>query len=675
MAEITFPFAQNGKPTGARFTDKGCLSCPTGYSYSSDEAINVLERVTNNVLIQGWKDCEAPPFPLSKMPIKPASSQQMTGNSRVRHTAFYPDVKRTKFYDPTPNVTTYNVTRELLEKCGGDVATASLIANSNSIGCAPPRGDRGLAGKRRYYQSAFTSVKEIGPFCVTNFLDLQDFRGALEAYKRAAIKASAMSLEYEKLRRFVDMSLKNGTAVAGTTYPRFTPATYDAIPTSPGSFEWLINAIQRGLGAEIGPMEPVTVSLSPQLLKYYIQKYMRDHNIDLNSDWSAVKMQAQGFQGSFAEGGFELRSMQTGRRIIITTEWTPVYTEVYSTGASQAEWDFQDYFLTEVGDDPESDQAEGFWQTYNDAYGDAGAFAECQASPGKVLCEQILIHTGKAFEYQAFPTNPLGQSITGVETNMQNLWGSTQIQWFMGVEVDQYYLNTINAGLAGTGAPCFNNIDNTWFAGRIKTGMQLIELEPREMMSLLVAVPYTDSPIEKSEVCLPSAPPAAITVSAREAQDPELCTKLPADVTADAAPAGCMQVPARLQFALPSSGTQTVAMQFIRTGGTNGTLTVPFTITEDTATEGSGGSDHFTLANGNIVFANGEDLTTKNIVLRSQVRGTTDPAFVNATMVLDNDPEVLCDGSRTSISLCFKLYDEADATDPTDCPTGDCAAC
>jgi len=672
MAEITFPFAQSGKKAGARFTNRGCLSCPDGYSFSADDAINTLERVTNNVLLEGWKDCESPPFPLSKMPIRPASSQQMTGNSRVKHNAFYPNVKRTKFYDPTPNVSTYNITAELLTQCGGDVATAAFIANNNNIGCAPPRGDRGTSGKRRYYQSAFTSVKELGPFCVTNFLDLQDFRGALEAYKRAAIKASAMSLEYEKLRRYVDMSLKNGSAVSGTVKPRFTAATYDAITNSPGSFEWLINAIQTGLGGEIGPMEPVTVSLSPQLLKFYINKYMRDHNIDLNSDFANVKMQAQGYQGSFAEGGFELYSMQTGRKIKITTEWTPVYVEVYSTGASQGEWDFQDFHLTEVGDDPETDQAEGFWQTFNPAYGDAGAFAECNGT-AKVLCEQIFIHTGRAFHYEAFPTNPLGERITGVETNMQNLWGSTQIQWYTGVEVDQYFLNDINAGLAGTGAPCFNNIDNTWFAGRIKTGLQLIEDEPREMMSLLVAVPYENSPIEKSEVCIPAAPPAAIAVSAREAMDPALCSKIPAGVEEDEAPAGCMSVPARMQFNLPSTGTQTVSARFLRNGGTNGTLTVPFTITEDTATEGSGGSDHFTRANGNIVFADGEDTANLSIVLRSQVRGDSDPVYVNATMVLDNDPEVLCDGSRTSISLCFKLFDASDATDPTDCPTGDCA--
>ncbi|WP_196300334.1 hypothetical protein, partial [Streptococcus pneumoniae] len=72
-----------------------------------------------------------------------------------------------------------------------------------------------------------------------------------------------------------------------------------------------------------------------------------------------------------------------------------------------------------------------------------------------------------------------------------------------------------------------------------------------------------------------------------------------------------------------------------RTGGTNGTLTIPFTVTNGTATEGSAGTDHCELADGNIVFADGESTTELDIDLRSIERGDGDPTHVTATIVYD----------------------------------------
>ncbi len=76
-----------------------------------------------------------------------------------------------------------------------------------------------------------------------------------------------------------------------------------------------------------------------------------------------------------------------------------------------------------------------------------------------------MIHTEDAFEYQTFPTNPLGTRIENVQTDLQRLWGGTEFQLFTGLEVEKWVLDPMNAQLAGTGAPCFNNKRQTWFAG------------------------------------------------------------------------------------------------------------------------------------------------------------------------------------------------------------------
>lgn len=656
MPELTFPIDDQGAALGARFTERGCISCPDGHSFTSDDALGTLERVTNKVLLEGWRDFEGPKFPLAGLPIRPAASQQMTGLSKVRHVAGYSKLQNIRHYDPTPNLETFNVSAELIQRCGGNIAMATMLANTNSLGCAPPFGKTGFTGKRRYYQEAFTNVLNIGPFCVTQFLDHQDFRAGMDAYQRAAIKASALATEYEKMRRFVDMSTRNGAAVAGTYTPEFGAANFRDVPDSPGSFEWLVNAIERGLGAEISRTEPVTVTVSQQLLEYWVKKYVADNGNEVNLqqqiNWADLRLNAQGFQGQWSGGTFELISKRTNRRInIVVNDVTPVYVEVKKTGAAQGEWNFQDFYLEELGDDDQEGQGSGVFQTYNPYYGDP---EQCEGTE-KRLCELIMIHTGKAFHYEAFPNNPLGWAMKDVETNLANLWGSTQIQWFTGCEVDLYFLKHINEGLAGTGAPCLNNRDKTWFAGVIKNGMQVVEDEPRMMMSLLVAIPNAQTPLEAAEYITSVEAPTAVVISAAAAEDPKLCRAFDETAAPTAETAGKFVAPERLNFNLTGEDrTVTVVLQ--RTGGTNGTLTVPFTVTNGTATEGSAGTDHFELADGNIVFADGESTTTLDIDLRSIERGDTDPTHVTATIVYDNSPVVIIAGGFTSTELKLKLY-------------------
>lgn len=674
-ASLTFPFTEGGKPKGAQLLDRGCLSCPTGSAFTSDTALNTLEAVSNNVLMEGVKEWKSPNFPLESIAIREARNQEFVGQHDRRYTyhAHYPDPHRARFYDPTVTRETFTITRELLAQCNGDVVAARMIANSNTIGCAPPRGPRGLTGKDVYGQNAFFTVAELGPFCITDYFGLKDFQLMLEAYKRGAINYTSMAMAYEKMRNYVAMSQNNGVAIAGTYKATFTPSTFRNIPDSTGSIEWLLNSIDSGIGGEIDPSMTVEVSVSRQVFEYWLMQYKINNDIELRTDPSSLLMQIKGYITAFDEtGALTIQSRRTNRRVRIMTTKEPVYIELTANGDA-GEWDFQRYFITELGDDVDTAQGQGFRQSKNTEYGDACNY--CNGAP-KVLAEMIFIHAPGAFHYESFPTNPLHTKIEGVESSPKALWGGAGIEWYFGTEVDLYFLQDMNRMLADTGAPCFSNRKRTWFAGELTAGMQSVEDAPRQMMTLLVRVPGDKAPIQKTDgCCTPCEEPPALTLTPRPGDDPKLCTVLPDGVAADDLPAGCMLAPSILRYNLPCEGNLTIPMQFQRRNGTNGTLTVPFTVTDGTALEGAGADKHFLLADGNIVFADGDDTAQKNIVLHPFRRGAGDPKFVQAVLNWDNSPVVLCDDSPVTTKLCLMLCDQIAGENLDTCPETYCMAC
>lgn len=677
MAQIQFPFNEGGKaPVGARFTDRGCISCPTNYGYTPDAVLSTLEAAVNHLLVEGVRVWDVPKFPLTDVPVREARFEDMHNVRPYRYHAFYPDMHRVPFRNVMPDPTIGSITRELLQQCNGDLATARVIANANSIGCAPLRGSRGLTGKDAYGRTAVSAALELGPFCTTDYLDLLDFQMMLQAVQKAAIKGAGLALSYERIRNYVEMSFNNGVAIAGTTEPRFVRSTFDGIPDSPGSLEYLANAIDKGIGGEISTSRTVDVYVSRQLYQYWLEKFKRDHDIDVRLDRPAdFRLQIQGYITAFdmvdGEGYvFTMQSQRTNRKIRIHTSMDPIYIEM-QRNQSAGEWDFQRYFVTELGDDPDTTNANGFRQSMNTEYGKA--CVQCDG-PAKRLAEMVLIYID-AFHYEAFPTNPLRTRIANVETNLQNLWAGTDIKWHTGVEVDMYYLAEINAALEGRGFPCYNNRDNTWFAGRLTIGHQFIEDAPRQMMTLLFAVPSNSSPIEKSECCLPCEPPPAITVTPVPQANPDLCAYLPPSQEPDD-DAGCMLAPTQIRLRLPCEENSTVPLIFYRRNGTDGTLTVPFTVVNGTATEGGALPNQFNIVPTSVVFADGEDQAQIDIVLHPVVKGPDDAAFVYAILRWDNAPVVICDeeGATVDTRLCFQLCNQIPA-EGAECPDGYCAQC
>lgn len=668
---MQYPVNKSGVPIGARAADRGCLQCPEGYYFSSDDALSVLEKATNNILLEGWKDYRQPMFPLAGLPVEAAMYPQMANRSQIQYHVFYPDVQRTTFYNPMPNQQTATVTEKLIAQCGGDIATAQIIANANSLGCAPPMGNRGISGKDRYFASAATAFFTLGPFCVTNYLDLWDFAGMLEAYKKAAINSAGMALEYEKIRRYVEMSWNNASAVAGTKAPTFFKNTIGEFPTSPGSFEWILNAVDMGIGPEMASMnEEVVVKCSRQLQQYWIEKFKKDHGFTVFTEAMNLRSQTIGYITQFSDNGdFVLTSLRTNRKVRFTTDVEPVYIEMWQSGITSGKWDFQQYYEMEVGDDPTSGQANGFRQRTNPFYGDP-----CKACDGisKILVEPIMVFSRKAFHYEAFPTNPLGTQINkDVETNLQRLWGTTNIDWYFGSEVQEYFLNPMNASLAGTGSPCFSNIDRTWFAGRIRTGLQFVEDAPRLMMTLFVKVPGGQLPLEKSDCILGCGPGTTYTISNDVPTDqPAICDPIPEDVSDEDTEPGCIQTPGKLRFTLPSSGTKTVKVSAFRIGGSAGALSVNYAYQDVTAVEGT----HYVMSNGTLSWADGEDGEKSfNVTLEPVIRQPGQHFYVEFKLNWTADADVLCEDAQTATPVCLQLACTQAADG--DCPDPYCDNC
>lgn len=672
---LTFAYGQGGKRTGAKFTDRGCLSCPPGYAFTADDALSVLERATNNILLEGWKDYRKPMFALADLPIKPARYEQFGAlNQQIRYHAFYEQLQHQRFYDPTPSVQTFQATQKLIEQCQGNLAMAQFIGNANSLGCAPPRGNRGVSGKDRYFSSAVTTVLEIGPFCVTDYLNQWDFAGQLEAMKKAAIEGSGMALEYEKMRKFVEMSYNNASAVAGTTRPTFFRNKIGEFPTSPGSFDWIFHAVDSGLGVELSDRNyQVVVKCSQRLLQYWIARFKADHNIQVWATAENVRNDTVGYITSFQNGGdFTLTSLRTNRKIRFSVDVEPTYLLMSKTGIGQGEWDFQNYYETEVGDGETSDQANGFRQRLNPYYGDP--CFQCDG-PKQTLVEPVFVFTDKAFHYEAFPNNPLGTQINaGVNTNLNALWGSTDIMWRFGVAVQEYDLNPLiqtykDAGV--TGFPCWNNRDNTWFAGTIKTGCQFVEDDPRQMMTLFFTVPSEDVPLGKSDCLLPSVPPAPYDIFPRDnsVDEPLLCNALPYGYNApvDTAP-GCIMTPAQLQSFMAITD-KVVTVKVRRVDGTSGSLTVNYAYQNGTAIQGT----DFLFTNGSLVFADGEDYKEFTYTLKSIVRTAGQHFFKEFKINWTASAGVICAESILSTPVCVALVNLAG--DSGDCPDPSCDNC
>lgn len=583
-----------------KFADRGCISCGTGSLFSPDQVLGVAETFSKNILSKTMENWEGPRFAIKDVPTKASMSVQPNALSN-RMAVFWPNLERQRWYDPVPTLEAKKVTKELINQSGGVDQLDYNHFEGSGLACSPPLGPRPLAGKDAAYATEVWTSFSLGPICTAKFRVLEDLIMYMMAAEQGISQAIDVATQYEKINQFVQMSRRNVSAVAGTWETKFGEHQFTEFPDSPGSLEWVIYAAGQ-IGARYAGMEPVRVCCSVQVLQFWIEDFAKRKNCTINLEFHQIKSQVRGYNMSFTEEGeFKMRDARTGRTIIFDTSKTPVYQLLTRRGQTDWERRHQPYFVYREGDDSREGEMNGVMQDPNPHLGDADQIHE----DGSVLAELIMIYAGDAFHYESPPVNPFAGKFE--DGAIMPTIGSAQIDWFTGLEVDQYFLSKMTDPETGQ---CPNNMAKQWIAGWATNHVVIREQNKYAMGSLLVQVPPTATPLGAApDKCLPIAGrPIPITLTNASPIDPALCGEAP-EAPDDVA--GCLNPQLVLNVFADGEDNKTYKLLVERVGGRDGELTVDYETVAGTAEAGT----HFTAASGTLTFADGEVRKQLDIVI------------------------------------------------------------
>lgn len=656
-----------------KFADRGCVSCGDGSLFSPDQVLGVAETFSKNILSKTLEQWEGPSFPIKNVPTKASMAVQPNAITN-RMSVFWPNLERQKWYDPVPTLATKQVTKELIDKSGGIEGLDYNYFEGSGLACNPPMGPRALAGKDAGYSSEVWTTFLLGPICTAKYRVLEDLIMYMSAAEAGIGQAIDVSLQYEKINQFVQMSRKNATAVAGTWQPKFTEHVFGEFPDSPGSLEWIIYTASI-IGSRFPGMQPVRVCCSVQLLQWWILDFVQRHEgqIQINLDFRDIRGAVRGYNTSFTqEGEFAMRDARTGRQIIFDTSKTPCYQLLNKRGQYEWERRHQPYFVYREGDDTREGEMNGVMQDPNPHLGDADQIHE----DGSVLAELIMIYADDAFHYEAPPLNPFaGKFERGA---IMPTIGTTQINWYTGVEVDTYFLQHMTDPTTGQ---CPNNRAKQWIAGEASTHLVIRENNKYAMGSILVQVPSTSTPLGAApDKCLAAAArPAPIELSTAQPIPPDHCATAP-EAPEDVA--GCLVPQLILNVYADGSDEKTVKVTIERQGGFDGELEVDYTFVAGTALAGT----HYTDDSGTITFAEGERVKQLEIEILPYLKEDEEDIAVQFQIVWDGD---LCnpfggatgyeDESETDAATMVTIWPAKPAYDNTpgeadlDCEPGEIA--
>lgn len=574
-----------------RFQDRGCISCGEGSVFTPDQVLGVAETFSKKILSKTIESWEGPQFAIRNVPTKASMAVQPNAFSN-RMSVFWPNLERLRWYDPLPTVAAKTVTKELINASGGVEGLDYNHFEGGGLACNPPLGPRALAGKDAAYATEVWTTLMLGPICTAKYRVLEDLAMYLSAAESGIGQALDIATQYEKINQFIQMSRKNVSAVAGQWQPNFSEHAITEYPTSPGSLEWAIHTAGV-LGSRFPGKEDVKIAVSPQVLKFWIEDYVARHSgVQINLDFHTLKGQTNDFIASFTEKGmFSTRDIRTGRRVIFDTGETPIYLLLEKTGQTTWRYKHQPYFVYRAGDDNREGEMNGIMQDPNPGLGDPDQVHE----DGSVLAELILIYSDSAFHYEAPPLNPFaGKFESGA---IMPTIGTAQINWYTGVEVDEYFLKHMADPATGQ---CPNNRARQWIAGEVSQHLVIREDNKYAMGSMLIQVPSSATPLGAAPDRIPvAARPAPITLTAAPPIEATHCGDAP-DAPEDQG--GCLNVQLVLNAQANLEGNRTYQLWVERQGGFDGTLSLAYESVEDTALAGT----HFTALSGTLTFAAGE---------------------------------------------------------------------
>jgi hypothetical protein len=593
-------------PTVSRLVGSGCLACPDGSRVAGDDGLSALETLAKNIMVLKTPEFDGPKYPLAEIPTKEAQSQHMGGDDyTVQYSYHIPGLHEIGMLNPNPVRTLANRVTNAVNGCGPEAIISSAF-DMASVGCNPPRGRTGVMGKDASPIISRIAPLEMGPFCITMFQNqdhLQQMFRAMEAhYPNAAMQV----LGYQKIRDFVASNHNLASATAGSYSPRFNPYQFIDRPDSVGSIDWFMEAIDT-ITSYATSRDNWRVNMSRRLFSYWMEKYAASKNVTLNMDFSSINNTVGNYIIQ-ANSGDSVTLITKRLNTKITIEFTrdPIYVTDNQVDEDAYEWQFQPWFVTRAGDDTRSGEAAGYVREKNPKYG-----AACEACPdgNQSLSELILIYNDEYISYEAFPKSPFaGLGLEHLSTDLQALWGSMEMRYYFGAEVQEYFLNPL---FASTGN-CPSNIDNTWFAARMWFAFRQRILRKRAAGALLVKVPNDNMVNVAQGECLQPAYPDPIVLTNREPQlGARECVTVDEGAIID--PAGHLR-PACAVTVAATGEDQVVEIEVERRDGLSGALALTYTMTEGTGTA----PEHYTTGSGSLGFLEGQTRRVLNVTIKAQ---------------------------------------------------------
>lgn len=594
-------------PTVSRLVGSGCLTCPDGSRVSGDAGLSALETLAKNIMVLNRMEFDGPRYPLSELPTKQAQSSLLGGDDyTIDYSYHIPNLHEIGMHDPTPSRTKATRVMEAFNNCG-PTAVLSNAWDMSSIACAPPRGQTGVMGKDVSPIISRMAPLELGPFCISMFSNMDHLAQTFRAMEAEYPKAAMNILAYHKIRNFVGSSHNLASAVAGTYTPRFSQFQFIDRPTSSGTIQWFMDAIDR-ISAYASSRDGWKVSMSRRLFRYWMLKYAKDNDVTLNVDFASINQQV----GSYLiqANGQDSVSLITDRlntKFTIEFSKDPIYVTENEVDEEVYEWNFQPWFITRPGDDTRNGEAAGYVREKNPDYG--AACSPCDDGY-QSLSELILIYNDEYLQYEAFGKSPFAEvgGLDHLSTDLQALWGSMEMRYYFGSEVDEYFLRPLFSGVGN----CPSNIDNTWFAGRMNFAFRQRILRKRAAGALMVKVPNDNVALEATNGCLQSVYPDPIVMTAR---DPQLgsreCVVVDEEEATDAT--GYLRPACSYNLVAPAENT-VIEVEVERRDGLSGTLELDFATSAGTATAGT----HYTTASGSIDFEEGQTRRVALITILGQ---------------------------------------------------------
>lgn len=610
------------------FADRGCVSCPDGSRFSSDQVLGVAETFAKNILTKTFENWDGPRFSLSDIPIKASMAVQPDAVTN-RMSVFYPHLERTKWYDPVPKLSTEKITKEVIDAAGGIENLDYNHFDHQSLGCAPPLGPRAIAGKDAAYSVEFWTNFIIGPICTTHYRVLEDLIDYFRASEDALRQALELSAQYKRVDQFIAMSRKNCSAVSGTSRPEFFQHQFGEFPDSPGSLEWAIETIDQ-IASRFPQGKEVRVCVSPQVLQWWVKDFSTRHSVDLNVEFKMQKAEVAGYITQFTgDGDFMVRSVRTGRTIIFDHSRTPCYMLLRQNGPTNWQWAHQPYFVYREGDDYREGEMNGIMQDPNPNFGNANEFH----SDGSVLAEYCMVFDDSAFHYESPPVNPF--SGAGVGDVMPSL-GATQIHYYTGNEVDTYFLDQMRDPTTGQ---CPNNRLKQWIAGEATQHFIIRENNKYAMGGFMVQVPNQTTVLGAGPTngALIDNRPQQIELSQVDPVEAKFCEEAP---EAPDPVAGCINVQTFARHLADGAEETNLRIKLERTGGLDGELTVDYAMTADTATDG-GATGGYTDDSGTITFADGQQFAYLDVEILAWLDSEEEPSGA-AHFTIDWTGDGLC---------------------------------